>query len=383
MRMPWLFARLLVLSLALPAACSSPKGGAPDSGDSGDSADDADALDLDGVLARVVADNDGHGGGILQATAPSGTRYRGATGDATVGGPPITTDDTFEVASITKTFTATTVLLLVEDGAFSLDDPLSSALPDWSTGLLVVDGVDHTPGITVRQLLNHTSGLPDYWADPPYVQGGVNAFLEAFIADPDRSWTPQEILAYVPDLEPIGTPGSTWHYSDTNYVLLGLIIERATGEPLRDAFRDRLFDPLALDDTWTSFREGRPLPEAHRYEGDWDMSDKTHQTADWAGGGLISTADDLTVFLRALAEGEIFREAGTLAAMQAGVPTGYDDVSYGLGLFQVALDDGTSLWGHEGYGNSFMYLHTRDDTIYAGALNQTENDWWPLIIPSL
>lgn len=343
------------------------KGGAPE------------PLDLDRVLRRTVSDNGGYGGGVLRAEAPEGLRYLGASGERTVDGAAIAPDDTFEVASITKTFTATTALLLVGEGRLRLDDTLADALPEWSSGLLTIDGADRTAEITVRQLLNHSSGLPDYWADPPFVRPQTNAFLRDFLADTDHLWTPEEILSYVPDLHAIHAPGGTWHYSDTNYVLLGLIIERLEAEPLHDTMRRRIFDPLGMDQTWMSFREDRPLPDAHRYEDRWDQTDKLHQSADWAGGGLISSAADLSAFLRALSGGEVFEDAATLDAMQSTVPTGEPDIAYGLGVFVVALSGGATLWGHDGYGNSFMYLHTGDGTIFTGTLNQTENDWWPLV----
>lgn len=361
--------------LLLACVADDPK---DSSGPTGGGGDSPAPLHLGSGLTDAVADNDGYGGGILRAEEPAGVRYLGADGTRTIDGAAMTTEDEFEIASITKTFTATMILLLVEDHALSLDDTLADALPAWSTDLLVIDGDDLTPTITIRQLLNHTSGLPDYWSDPPFVQGGNNAFLRDFIDDPDHFWTPEEILSYVPELNPIDRPGQTWHYSDTNYVLLGLIVEELHNKPLHDAMRDTLFDPLGLDQTWMSFREDRPYPESHRYEGTWDMTTKTHQSADWAGGGLVSTAEDLHDFLRALSSGEVFAKASTLTTMTTSVPTGYRDISYGLGVFIVQLDDGR-LWGHDGYGNSFMYLHTSDDTIFTGTLNQTENDWWSMV----
>jgi len=340
-------------------------------------------LDLDAALADAVADNDGRGGGVLRAEAPGGLRYLGAAGDETVDGDPMVEDDDFEIASVTKTFTATTVLLLMEDGELDLDDTLAERLPAYGQGLLVVDGEDLTGQITVRQLLQHTSGLPDYWSDPPYDRDGNNAFLGAFLADTDHFWTPDEILAYVPDLDPIGEPGATWHYSDTNYVLLGLIVEDLTGDALHDALRRRIFDPLGMDGTWMSFREDRGYPASHRYEARWDMTDKTHQSADWAGGGLVSTAADLSTFLLALAGGDVYASDSTLDEMRESVPTGEEDIAYGLGIFVVSLDGGGELWGHDGYGNAFMYLDTANGTVYTGTLNQTQNDWWPMIEDTL
>ena len=360
--------RLSVLAMMLPGGCAEgEKSGAPE------------LLDLDRVLRREVAENGGYGGGVLRAESPEGLRYLGASGERTVGGAAITPDDTFEIASITKTFTATVTMLLIEEGRLSLDDTLADVLPEHGSGLLIVGGEDRTAEVTVRQLLNHTSGLPDYWSDPPFVRPQTNAFLRDFLADTDHLWTPEEILSYAEGLDAIHAPGGAWHYADTNYVLLGLIIERLEAEPLHDTMRHRIFGPLGMDQTWMSFREDRPLPDAHRYEDRWDQTDKLHQSADWAGGGLISSAADLSAFLRALSSGGVFADAATLDAMRAAVPTGEPDIGYGLGVFVVALSGDATLWGHDGYGNSFMYLNTGDGTIFSGTLNQTGNDWWPLV----
>jgi D-alanyl-D-alanine carboxypeptidase len=363
--------------LALLLACSP--------GSSGQ-AERAEALERG--LAAAVRRNDGSGGGVLRAEDQAGVWFEGAAGRAVAGGAAMTPTADFEIASVTKTFTAAVVLLLVEEGALSLDEGLGTALPAWESGLLVVDGVDRTPEITLRQLLNHTSGLPHHWTADPRAGVDSNAFLDAFLADPDRFWTPEEILATVPDLAPAGAPGERWHYSDANYLLLGLIVERATGSPLRDVLRARLFQPLGMDHTWTSFREDQPgsgseEPASHRYEGSWDLSDKTHQSADWAGGGLVSDVADLSGFLRALSDGRVFAQDQTLDAMRTPVDTGTAHVSYGLGLFEVALDDGSALWGHEGHGNSFLYLHDTTGTIYTGTLNQTQNDWWGVVLRAL
>jgi CubicO group peptidase (beta-lactamase class C family) len=335
-------------------------------------------LQLQSTLNQVVNKNNGYGGGVLRASTEAGIRFEGVAGESKAGGGPISADSTFEIASITKTFTATLTLQLVEEGAFSLEDGLGDVLPEWSSGLLVIGGRDRTSEITVRQLLNHSSGLPDYWSDPPFVQPQTNAFLRAFLADTEHFWTPEEILSYVPGLDPIGAPGESWHYSDTNYVLLGLIIEKQTEKALHKVMAEKIFEPLSMENTWMSFREDRGFPDAHRYEAEWDMSVVTHQSADWAGGGLISTAADLSSFLLGLAGGELFENASTLKEMKEGIATDYKDIRYGLGLFLVDLDDGSMLWGHDGYGNSFLYLHDADATVFAGGINQTENDWWPL-----
>jgi hypothetical protein len=231
----------------------------------------------------------------------------------------------------------------------------------------------------VRELLNHTSGLADYWTDGPKDRYGSNAFLRAFLANPNRFWTATDILAYARKIPPLRR--GRFHYSDTNYVLLGLIIERLTKRPLHDAFREWVFNPLGMDGTWLTFREPRRgNPQSHRYEGSEDLTNVPRQSADWAGGGLVSTNRDLDTFLRGLANGRLFRNASTLATMLRTVPTGTPGVSYGLGLYVVTLDGGAGkLWGHDGHGNSFAYYWPERGISFTGTLNQTENDWWPLV----
>jgi D-alanyl-D-alanine carboxypeptidase len=340
-------------------------------------------LDLTRVLERAVQDNGGSGGGTLRIESGDGVvRWEGAAGSATRGGIPMAPDMSYEIASTSKTFTATLVLLLAEDGQLDLDDRIVDQLdPRLLRGLLVIEGRDLTGRITIRQLLNHTSGLPDFWLDPPYVRGEANAFVVAFDDDPERLWEPRQILPYAAQLTPAGRPGETYHYSDTGYLLLGLLIEQVTRRPLHQAYRELLFEPLGLEDTHMPYRERAPggAVDSHRYEGRWDLHGRRHQSADWGGGGLISTSHDLSLFVRALGPGRVFRHRATLDEMLQLVPTGEADVSYGLGVFHLQLDDGLGeLWGHDGYGNAFMYYWPQRDLAIVGTLNQRDNDWWPL-----
>ncbi|MBI2570448.1 MAG: beta-lactamase family protein [Candidatus Schekmanbacteria bacterium] len=336
-------------------------------------------------LDELVAEGGGNGGGILLiASTTEGVIMQGTSGTRVAGeDAAIGAEDTFEIASISKTFTAATVLRLFEAGRFDLDARLDSILPaQLVAGLLVIDGQSYGPGLTARQLLNHTGGLPDYWNDPPFVRPKVNAFYAAYEADETRFWRPEEILPYVAELTPIATPGSTFHYGDSGYLLLGLALERITGKALHDVYREELYGGLSMQDSYLPYREPRTtqLPESHRYEGGHDMTGKVHQTADWAGGGLVSTAADLGRFVRGLLENRVFRLPATLDAMRQQVSTGWEDLSYGLGLFRVDLgEDLGELWGHEGYGASFAYYWPRHGVSFTGTLNQTETEWWPLV----
>jgi len=334
-------------------------------------ADEGRAELVGDVLDRLVVRNEGHGGGVVRIANAQEVLVEDAAGEmAGPGSKAMGGATPFEVASITKAVTAATVLKLSERGALKLDDRLGKVLPN-------EEGFDKE--ITIRQLLSHTSGLPDYWTDGPKDQTGNNGFLGAFMAEPGRRWNPEDILALAREI-PAKPRGGKFHYADTNYVLLGLIIERVAGQPLHRVFRQEIFNPLGMNDTWLTYKEERRGAEpSHRYEGNEDMHNKPRQSADWAGGGLMSTAKDLEKFLRGLASGRLFHGAATLDVMREAVPVGEKDISYGLGLYRVKLGGGKGeLWGHDGHGNSFAYYWPERDITFTGTLNQTENDWWPL-----
>ncbi|MEI6032889.1 MAG: serine hydrolase domain-containing protein [Verrucomicrobiae bacterium] len=324
------------------------------------------------ALERLVAKNKGFGGGVLRIGDSHGLVWEGAAGlTGGAGSAPMTPETPFEVASITKAVTAATILRLVEEGKLELDSRLADIFPGEQARGFCGD-------ITVRQLLSHTSGLADYWGD--HEPSGRSPFLKAFLAAPGRHWKPEEILAYAREL-PSKRPPAKFRYSDTNYVLLGQAIERVTKLPLHRAFSEMVFHPLGMDDTWLTYHEKqRGKAPAHRFEGCEDLHAVERQSADWAGGGLMSTTRDLERFLSGLASGRLFKSPGTLEVMRKAVPTGEDSVSYGLGLFRVDLGGGRGeLWGHDGHGNSFAYFWPERGIYFTGTLNQTKNDWWPLV----
>lgn len=328
--------------------------------------------DMQKMLDKLIQRNDGLGGGVVRIAGPSGVLWQGTSGwVAGKGSAPMAAETPFEIASITKAVTATTVMRLIEEGRLTLETRLSEILPERARRFPVDP--------TIRQLLSHTSGLLHYWEDGPQDREGNNAFLRAFLADPNHYWNSGEILSYAQAL-PIGKVGK-FHYSDSNFVLLGVIIEKLTGKPLAQVYREMIFNPLGMKSTWLTYHEPRvgAVP-SHRFEGDEDLNNVKRQSADWAGGGLVSTTRDLERFLRGLAQGKIFRHPETLKQMLDTVPTGDADVYYGLGLYLVRLDKNQGVvWGHDGHGNSFAYYWPEKDITFTGTLNQVENDWWPLV----
>lgn len=349
----WNFVRLLICFGAVSAASAQP-----------------DSIDgLPALLDRITSKNDGYGGAVFRISDRRGLIWEGAAGR--IAGPgsfPMQADTPFEIASITKTVTAATVLMLVEQGKLRLDSHLADVLP---AGL-----AKGFQDITVQQLLSHTSGLADYWDDRSRPDG----FLRAFVSEPGRRWEPEEILAHARRMRASG-PGKRFKYSDTNYVLLGLVIEHITNRPLHSAFRGMIFEPLGMNDTWLSYRENpRGRTPSHRFEGREDLHAVPRQSADWAGGGLVSTTRDLEKLLRGMVAGGLFKKAGTLDIMRKSVPTGSEGIEYGMGVYRVDPGGGRGeMWGHDGHGNAFAYYWPERGLYFTGTLNQTENDWWPLV----
>ena len=248
---------------------------------------------------------------------------------------PVSTSGRFRIGSVTKTFVATVILQLADEGRLALDDPIARHLPG------VVPGGE---AITVRQVLNHTSGIYDYAHEP---DRSTNRWRgEARF----RTYRPQELLDVAFARPPYFPPGQGWHYSNTNYVVAGLLVEKLTGKPYGDAVTERIIRPLRLNQTTVPGTDPAvPEPHAHGYtEVAGTLVDATEMnpSLDWAAGEMISTAADLGRFLSALLGGELISGAA-LAAMRETVETG-QMFRYGLGLQQYDLPCGSTVFGHGG-----------------------------------
>jgi D-alanyl-D-alanine carboxypeptidase len=312
----------------------------------------------------------------------------------------------FRVASVTKMVTATVVLQLVEEGFFTLDTPIGALLgqnllPDGFTlaDLHGFGGQRYGASITVRQLLNHTSGMKDYVFDRIATDGGeAPSLFERYLLDilgsevtgiSRTQWSGPALLAYYLESglarQALFPPGQGFHYSDTNYLLLGLLIERVTATPLALQYRSRVFEPLGLRQTYLEWYE--PAIEAgpaHHFinldalgvsgGGNADLIALGINTSlDWAGGGLVSTVGDLDVFMHALFTGRLFRDPATRAAMTEWVDDG-EGQSYGLGLRRRITASGLEVWGHEGvWGVAAAYL-PRNGARLVVAVNQLTAD---------
>jgi D-alanyl-D-alanine carboxypeptidase len=236
----------------------------------------------------------------------------------------------FRIASVTKTFVATVVLQLVGEGKLTLDDSVDRWLPG-----LVPNG----SAITIRELLSHTSGIFNYTDD----LGWQNSMF----ANPGHEWSPRDLLAIAFAKPPLFAPGTNWSYSNTNYILLGLVVEAITGEPVAEVLRERIFEPLAL--TSTSFPTGIAVQEpfAHAYlnfsGGLVDLAPIVSPSWSYAAGQIVSTAADVTKFLAALFSGKLLSPA-LMTQMKAGTAS---SGTYGLGM-RTTFSGCGRVYGHDG-----------------------------------
>jgi D-alanyl-D-alanine carboxypeptidase len=252
--------------------------------------------------------------------------------------------------SVGKTYVAAVALQLVREGLLDLDTKISTYLGDepWFAQL-----PNHSD-VTVRQLMNHTSGIVRYEFD--------ERFIADLLAQPDKVWRPEEQVAYLFGTDPPFAAGQGWDYSDTNYLLLGMIIERLTGNTYYAELRRRVLEPLALTATVPSDR--RRIPGLVQGYGGADnpfgpdemLTDGVfafNPQFEWTGGGIASTAADLARWGKALYEGEAFDPA-LLPVMLDGVPARLGpDARYGLGVIIRPTPLGES-WGHSGYFPGYL-----------------------------
>lgn len=300
-------------------------------------------------MREVVAG--GFPGAIGYARTGSGEEFASAgVSDTARPGVPPARRDRFRIASNTKAFTSAVVLQLVGEGELGLDDPAARWLP----------GVLPDETITVRQLLNHTSGLYDPTNEP--------AFWEPYLDKHDWGFVyrPRDIVADAATHPLTVPPGSKHDYSNTNYLVAGMLIEAVTGNRAQDEVRERIFEPLHL--RRTSFPTTDPrIHGSHMHGYDLHGYDLTvfSPSYDWTAGAIVSTVDDLAAFHRALFDGTLL-EPAQLAELKQTVPAGKGS-DYGLGVERRALPcpDGTvtTMWGNTGAGPGYnSYSLVTEDT---------------------
>jgi D-alanyl-D-alanine carboxypeptidase len=277
-------------------------------------------------------------------------------------GRPAKTSDHVRIASITKTFAATAILQLVDDGRLSLDDKLSEYVP----------GVPNGDQITIRQLLNMTSGIYDYTAD--------EQFGDSFYANPRMPFSEADVFEILGRHVPSFAPGTAAQYCDTNYYFLGTILEKVTGRPIHRVIRDQILRPLGLKNTSYPTGQTLPKPFARGYFGGLELNDPltdatlVNPAVGGAAGAMQSTLGDLRKWAKALATGRLLSRSLELQRLQT-VPfenPGPVKVSYGLGIFKL-----DNLLGHNGaiigYSSAMFYLPSNGATIVVWGNNSTNS----------
>ena len=353
------------------------------------SSNDVD-LKLERSVSELVAKDKSIKNCVLAVAKGDGSySWAGAAGIATRDSQvPMTKDTPIYIASITKLYTATAIMKLYEDGELSLDDPIYEYLPaDLIRGIHVYEGRDYTHEITIKHLLSHTSGLADYYEEKS-PKDGKNLF-ELFLAEPERSWTVDETIARArDDLEPHFPPGTDIYYSDTNYQLLGKIIENVTDKPLYIVYDDFFFRPLGLNHTWLiGYSEPSVTPSAAPadiFYNDMSITQIRSNGAYWADGGIVSTAEEMIIFLKALHDGEIIGN-DTLELMhewhnwEFPIHYGYGTMYFKLPWLLGKVTRLTPLWGHSGSTGSFLYYSEDLDLYMAGSINTVGSNFKPFI----
>ncbi|MER5986690.1 serine hydrolase domain-containing protein [Streptomyces sp. NPDC001787] len=317
---------------------------------------------IPGITAQVR-----DSGGVWTSTS--------GVGDLTTGAPR-GKNDRFRIGSITKTFVATVLLQMEAEGRLGLDDTVECHLP----GLVRGNGNDGRR-ITVRQLLHHTSGLYDYLADEDYLDTYMRG--EGFLRHRYDTLPPWKQVKAALSHQPLFTPGAELSYSNTNYVLAALIIEKAGGRTYEAEVRDRIIEPLGLRNTsnpGNSVHLPRPSSRSYAklFASDPERVDDVtamNGSQGWADGDIISTTGDLNRFYSSLLRGELLPPE-QLKAMKTTTPApGRPNVSYGLGLTRFRTSCGPAVWGHGGgmVGSSSLAV-TTEDGLHQLAYNRN-GDW--------
>jgi D-alanyl-D-alanine carboxypeptidase len=264
---------------------------------------------------------------------------------------PMDTDLHQRIGSVTKTFTVTALLQLADDGELSLDDPIGDYVADTPN-----------PDATLGDLAAMRSGIPSYTFDP--------GFQEILFTDPNRVWTPDQLVDLVRGQEPSFAPGTATDYSNTNTVLLGLVIEQVTGQPLHEVIQEQIIEPLELDATTFPTDGTFPEPHAQGYTVQGQDSGLPADANDWnpswgwAAGAMISSLDDLLVYGEALVAGDELlspeMQARRIDSFDFTIPPNAPERAYGLGL---GLANGW--YGHTGElpGYNTVLQHHLDEDV--------------------
>jgi len=250
-----------------------------------------------------------------------------------------TNDQPFHIASIGKMFTATIIGMLCDKGDIGLSDKIIIYLDNKVLDrLFIYEGVDYKSQITIKDLLGHTSGIADYFESS--VMAG-SKFVDKILAEPDVMWTPQSLLDFTRNNQMAGSEPGKFKYSDTGYILLGLLIEKVTGKSYSDNLKTLVFNPLGMQDSYLMFySEPINLPKkdiAKIWFNNVEISKLNMLSCDWAGGGIVSTTKDLLKFQLSLRDGGLISNK-FISEMDFFENKYRSGIYYGLGMMELRIE---------------------------------------------
>ena len=255
--------------------------------------------------------------------------------------PPGSSSQPYHIASIGKVFTASQIYMLAEKGLLSPQDLISRYFTTAELDrLFVYKNLDYARQVTIEHLLGHTSGIADYFEGKTT---GEKTFQEDILANPAAHWTPQKLVDYTRENQSaVGIPGKVFNYTDTGYILLGLIIEKVTGKSFAENLEDGFFRPLDMNDSYLMFYSdpvNKPKKDISQI---WfngvEISGYESLSCDWSGGGIVSTTADLLKFSQALRSGQLL-QSSTLDSMDACSHKFRQGIYYGKGMMEIRFKE--------------------------------------------
>jgi D-alanyl-D-alanine carboxypeptidase len=322
------------------------------------------------VMSKIAGNKQIQSACLCIGSGDGNVSWTGATGN-------MQDDSRYFIASVTKLYVTAVVMQLIDEERFTLDDKISEYLPELNLeGLHILKGKDHTGEIMIRHLISNTSGLPDYFF---HRQPGGKTVADSLIGGNDEVWPLDRTIVLIKELRPNFRPGAKGKvaYSDTNYQLLGRIIENVTGKSINNVFREYLFENLALRDTYlyNDTRDRTPVPFHYKSKEVWLPN---YMASIGPEGGIVSTAREVMIFLKAFFNGRFFAKERISELKQWNLilpPPGL--FYFGIGLEKLytpriispfkPIREILGFWGQTG---SFAFYNPETDLYFTGTTNQ-------------